>query len=311
MNDGLPGDLLHDLLACPKERLRRPVDSHASWRKLWASDAISRRSPIERSIFGGFLSDRLAWAFASGYQGAIRQLIPALPQGHLAALCITESGGNRPRDIHTRLIPSGRGFRLKGRKQFVTGGEDADLLVVAACTGVVDGRNRIRMARVDRDVAGLAFSAMPPLPFVPEIRHSVVSLDDVFIPADRLLPGDGYAGYIKPFRTIEDLHVAGALLGYLLGVGRRFGWTEKVSAEVLALIALASGLAQQDLSAPYIHIAVDGLFRHLENFSTGVSSLWHHVAPEIRTLWQRDIALLAVAGRPRAMRSVSAWRAYP
>ena len=36
-----------------------------------------------------------------------------------------------------------------------------------------------------------------------------------------LLPGDGYDIYLKPFRTIEDIHVHAALIGYLVGVARR------------------------------------------------------------------------------------------
>jgi hypothetical protein len=303
-------DLLHELLAWPTERLSRPVDNHASWRKLWESDAISRRSPIERSIVGGFLSDRLAWAFASGYQGAIRQLIPALPQGNLAAFCITESGGNHPRVIQTRLTRTNGGYRINGEKQFVSGGEHADRLMAAASTGMVDGRNQLRLVIVEKREAGVIHAPMAPLPFIPELRHSRVRFIDVFIPENRLLPGDGYTAYIKPFRTVEDLHVAGAVLGYLFRIGRRFGWPETMSAQIIALIEVTMGLARQNLSAPHILIAVDGLFCHLEKLTASLAELWQQVSPDVVVRWHRDRAVLKVADGPRAMRRSSAWKCY-
>ena len=39
-----------------------------------------------------------------------------------------------------------------------------------------------------------------------------------------LLPGDGYDVYVKPFRTIEDIHVHAATIAYLVAEGRRRGW---------------------------------------------------------------------------------------
>jgi hypothetical protein len=303
-------DMLHELLAWPAAVLGRPMDTYSSWRTLWDSDLISRRAPIERSIVGGFLSDRLAWAFASGYQGAIRQLIPDLPEGTVAAICITESGGNHPRAIRTRLTRTNGGYRINGEKQFVSGGENADRLMVAASTGMADGRNQLRLLIVEKIAAGVILAAMRPLAFIPELRHSRVRFEDVFIPENRLLPGDGYAGYIKPFRTIEDLHVAGAFLGYLLGVGRRFGWPETMSAQTIALIELTVGLARQNLSAPHILIAVDGLFCHLEKLTANLSELWQQVPPDALARWHRDRAVLKVADGPRAMRRASAWKCY-
>ena len=49
-----------------------------------------------------------------------------------------------------------------------------------------------------------------------EIPHAEVGLDRVRVEASAVLPGDGYADYVKPFRTIEDAHVHCALLGYLV-----------------------------------------------------------------------------------------------
>jgi acyl-CoA dehydrogenase len=52
--------------------------------------------PIQAAIAGGFAADRLAWAFCSGYQEALRALIPNLPADALVSFCVSESGGNHP-----------------------------------------------------------------------------------------------------------------------------------------------------------------------------------------------------------------------
>ena len=67
-----------------------------------------RRLPprrAEQALLGGFDADRVGWAFASGYQAALRALLPELPADAVAAFCVTEESGNRPRDIHTRITP--------------------------------------------------------------------------------------------------------------------------------------------------------------------------------------------------------------
>lgn len=93
------------------------------------------------------------------------------------------------------------------------GGAAADLLVVAGSTGVVDGCNQIRMVIVDRAARGVSLSPMPPVAFVQEIPHSIARFDAVRVDPAQVMPGDGYTTVIKPFRTIEDIHVVGAVLG--------------------------------------------------------------------------------------------------
>ena len=47
----------------------------------------------------------------------------------------------------------------------------------------------------------------PPTPFAPEIPHARITLANVTVRDEDVLPGDGYARYLKPFRTIEDTFV--------------------------------------------------------------------------------------------------------
>ena len=65
---------------------------------------------------------------------------------------------------------------------------------------------------------------MPPTRFVPEVPHAQVLMQDLRVSASALLPHDGYDAYVKPFRTIEDLHVTLAVLAYLLREARVRHW---------------------------------------------------------------------------------------
>lgn len=69
---------------------------------------------------------------------------------------------------------------------------------------------------------------------VPEISHGEVEMCDVRVPAASVLEGDGYELYMKPFRTVEDIHVLGAALGYCLAAARDAGWPERCVAYLFA-----------------------------------------------------------------------------
>ena len=56
---------------------------------------------------------------------------------------------------------------------------------------------------------------------MPDIGHARLHLDNVLC---ELLPGDGWDSYVKPFRSIEDLHVLAAITAWLYGIGRDGGW---------------------------------------------------------------------------------------
>ena len=302
--------LLHALLTCPLEEIARPMDSVEAWRNVLEPAGRDWTQPIERSVWGGLQCDRLAWAFFTAYQEAIRRLFPDLTAGTISAICITEAGGNHPRDIQTSIVPADNGYRLNGEKRFITGGTHAERLFVAASTGIKEGRNRIRMVRVDHDAAGLTVSAMPALPFIPEIAHGTVLFDDVFVPSEQVKEGDGYTGMIKPFRTIEDLHVVGAVLGYLLGTSRRFGWPLEIVEQVGILIVAVCALARQDPVSPATHIASGGLFRQFEALIAAVDPLFSGADSETARRWERDKPVLTVADRARKARLAAAWRHY-
>src|SRR4051812_46156360 len=213
------------------------VDTLTAW---WDATAAARaRHPatVDRALIGGAHADRLGFAFAGGYAPALHALVPALGDS-IAALCATEDKGAHPRAIQTRLEPAaGGGYTLTGRKKWATVGNLAASLLVVATTGDgADGVPRLRIVRVPARATGVTITPTS-APFVPEVPHAELALDHVAVAEADLLPGDGYADYLKPFRTVEDIHVHAALIGYLIGVARRHQL-----AQLDRLIALAASV---------------------------------------------------------------------
>jgi acyl-CoA dehydrogenase len=266
--------------------------------------------PIDAAMLAGVAATRVSEAFLAGYQAALRALVPDLPPDRRICLCATEEGGAHPRAIATRLAPDGAGWRLSGKKRWVTGGPLADLLLVVASVGTDEaGKNRLRVARVDARQPGVTLHPMPETPFTPEIPHAEVHLAEVALAGDALLPGDGYDRYLKPFRTVEDCHVHAAVLAYVLGVARRHGWPQEPQERLLAILLAARAVALSDPSAPGTHLALAGVLGLGRQLLDDTAGHWALTDPDTRARWQRDAGLLGVAQRARTARTEAAWAA--
>jgi alkylation response protein AidB-like acyl-CoA dehydrogenase len=276
-------------------------------RAWWDATATERARPaatIDRALAGGALADRLGFAFAGGYSEALRALVPGL--SGITALCATEEGGNRPRAIKTVLAPLGDGrYVVRGKKKWATVGGEASVLLVVASTGEVDGKNRLRVVRVPADAKLVAST----VPFVPEIPHAEIELDGVEVSEADLLPGDGYDEYLKPFRTVEDLHVHAALAGYLIGVARRHELGHEPIQKLLAIASAVRSLAAADRGAPSTHLALAGLIELATTVAGEVEQRWSKLGGDEHARWQRDRSLLKVASSARVARGERAWQA--
>jgi hypothetical protein len=285
-----------------------PLGSVEDWwaRHLRLSSRFS--APVDVAFAGGFSADRVGYAFASGYHSALRSLFPELSREQRHALCVTEDAGGHPAAMGTRLTGSGGGsLRLEGTKAFVTLGTAADVLLVVATEGQdAQGRNRLRLVRLDARREGVTVTELPPTPFVPEVPHARLRLHEVAVSPEEVLPGDGYERYVKPFRTVEDCHVFAALLGWLLQVARRAGWPDEVREELLALAVTMRGLARADPASPAVHLALAGALDLCRRRVEGLGPLWEQVDEPTRERWERDRLLLNVAGKVRAKRRETA-----
>ena len=288
----------------------------ASVEAWWPSQialAARHASPIASAIAGGYAADRLAWAFCAGYQAALRALVPQLPANTLASLCVTEAGGNHPRAIQTTLLPHpdypGQ-FILEGRKRWTTLGPDSALLLVAARLGGATQTARIplKLALVRQGAPGVSLRAMTEIAFIPEVAHAEVRFERVLVAAQDLLEGDGYARYVKPFRTIEDLHVHAAVLAYLLREARRLGWPRAWIGRAFASLHALGAIARLDASSPATHIALAGALETGAALVQEADACWEAAGSDpAGTRWKRDRALLSVASSARAKRLERSW----
>ena len=288
-----------------------PRASVAEWWPRWRQGAARAATSAEQALLGGFDADRVGWAFASGYQAALRALLPDLPADAVAAFCVTEEGGNRPRDIQTRLtpLPDGR-LSIHGAKRWTTLGPDSSLLLIVGALPAGDeaARPQLKVARVAVGTPGLQLLPMPETRFVPEVPHARVQLDAVQVGAGALLPGDGYERYVKPFRTIEDTHVTLAVLGYLLREARQRAWPTGFAERLCASIVLLSDLASAAADAPVTHLVLAGALAQAHALYAEAGGLWAAAGDDpAAQRWQRDAALFAVAGTARSQRAARAW----
>ncbi len=303
--------MLHWLLS-GEAKISAREQSFNTWVRAYNSLEENWERPIDRAIAGGFISDRTAFAFLGGYESALRRLVPDLPLRTMVSLCVTEEGGGHPKAIRTALEPAGDGsFLVNGSKKFVTAAGESEILLTAVTRGVrKDGRSDIALCLLDRKSRGITMELMKDLPFVPEISHGTVRFENVPVEQGRILSGDGFARYIRPFRTLEDIHVFGAVLGYLFRVSTLFGWPARIREKLLAVIHTISTMADMEPDDPALHIVLGGIDRFMEDFFMELNPYFHMAGEGTRSRWERDRPLLKVAGTARSKRLEKAWAAF-
>lgn len=280
------------------------------WWPRWLAVAARHPSSIDRAIAGGCDADRLGWAFAAGYQAALRALLPSLPDDVLAALCVTEAEGNHPKAIRTTLTTDATGSRISGEKRWTTLGPDGGLfIVIAREAGSREERPSLKAVQLRSGIAGLSVLPMPPTRFVPEVPHARIQLEEVRVEPDAVLAGDAYERYVKPFRTVEDIHVHAATLGYLVAEARARVWPPAWIERAAAALQSLARLAGQDPLAPATHIALAGALAIGHGLIEEAERHWAAQEDEPAERWRRDRELLGVAGSARERRLAAAWRA--
>jgi alkylation response protein AidB-like acyl-CoA dehydrogenase len=284
-----------------------PIDSPRACFDLLEPLDSTFQSTVDRAAAGGFIADRLGYAFLAGYRAALTRLDPKVRR---ASLCATESAGPHPRAISTRLRQSSDpNFHvLTGEKTFATLASVAETLLVVASVGEKEGRNQLVVARVPAGRAGVVIRDREPLAFAPEIPHARVTFADVRVAPEEVLDGDGYERLLKPFRTIEDVHVTAASLGHIVRVARLYGEPREIVERSLASLSALRELATHDPLDPALHVALAGV---LAEAAAVAQRLELGAADEaIRARWARDLPLLGVAGAVRELRREAAHRVF-
>ena len=309
MKPAMTANVLEHLLRA--DPAPHPCDSVNEWWPGYLAIGERWSTPIERALAGGFGADRMAWAFSAGYQAALHALVPGLPDAAMCAFCVTEAAGNSPRAIQATLAPDATRpalLRLSGHKKWSTLGPQSGVLLVAAREAGDGERPRIRLVRVRANAPGLFLQPLPPTRFIPEAPHAEVRLENVAVSATDVLAGDGYDAYVKPFRTVEDVHVNAALMAYLLREARARRWPAAWIEQVAAVLATFIDIAGRPVDSPVTHVTLAGALRLGAWLIEEAEAHWREApADAAAQRWARDRALLGVAQSARDQRIARAW----
>ena len=256
-------------------------------------------TPFELAVAGGRRMATPGLAFLVGYQAALRMLWPSAPLS-LGALCATEQRSLRPADMHTRLTD----LRLSGAKDFVTAGDAADWLLIAARSEEAGATPRLSLAVVYPGEPGVTVETLPALPLMPDISHGRLHLDGALC---ELLAGDGWDAYVKPFRTLEDVYVLSAMTAWLYGVGQDSDWPQTLQLRLLALLAGCAEMSRQPPNNPAGHVLLGGLFAQFDALKTELDQALSEGDPQWAQMWQRDQAVMKLASGARAKRLAKAF----
>ena len=266
---------------------------------------------VARAVLLGAQCPLPAYGFASGYQVALFVLYPQANPKQRYAFCVTEPKGNNPKAIETYLQQSPDGWQLHGHKSFITAIDQADVFLVAAEVkgAATDGNKKtIKLVVLEKSTPGITLQPLPELPFVAELSHGAMAMDSVAIGESQILPGDGYEDYVKRFRTIEDIHVSAALLGFWLGLAFRFQWPASAKERLLGVWMQYQGLLAFDFNDSGAHIALAGVLRQQAQCFDELLPQLDTLPEALRNTCIRDRKLEQVASAAREKRLAKAWQ---
>jgi hypothetical protein len=225
-------------------------------------------------------------------------LWPSAPLS-LGAMCATEQRSLRVADMQTRLGD----LRLSGRKDFVTAGNAAEWLLVAARSEQPGEEPRLSLAVVYPGEPGVRLEPLPSIPLMPEISHCRLFLEEA--PCE-LLAGDGWDAYVKPFRTLEDIYVLSAMTAWLYGIGQDSDWPQTLQLRLLALLAGCAQVSRQAPDNPAGHVLLGGLFAQFDGLKGEIDLALAEGPQHWAAMWQRDQTVMGLAAVARGKRLAKA-----
>jgi alkylation response protein AidB-like acyl-CoA dehydrogenase len=124
-----------------------------------------------------------------------RHWLPRLARDHISAFLLTEPDvGSDPARMSTTAVPTddGTGYRINGTKLWATNGAIADVVVVMAVVPKSDGhRGGITAFLCPCDRDGITIEHRNEFMGLRGIENSVTRFDDVFVPSDDVIGGEG------------------------------------------------------------------------------------------------------------------------
>ncbi|TQN42941.1 hypothetical protein FHU33_2359 [Blastococcus colisei] len=124
-----------------------------------------------------------------------RAWLPRLARDHISAFLLTEPDvGSDPARMSTTAVPTddGTGYRINGTKLWATNGAIADVVVIMAVVPKSDGhRGGITAFLCSCDREGITVEHRNEFMGLKGIENSVTRFDDVFVPREDVIGGEG------------------------------------------------------------------------------------------------------------------------
>src|SRR3954447_16087957 len=124
-----------------------------------------------------------------------RQWLPKLAKDHISAFLLTEPDvGSDPARMSTTAVPTedGTGYRINGTKLWATNGAIADVVVIMAVVPKSDGhKGGITAFICPSDRQGITVEHRNDFMGLKGIENSVTSFDDVVVPTEDVIGGEG------------------------------------------------------------------------------------------------------------------------
>ncbi|WP_299777947.1 acyl-CoA dehydrogenase family protein [uncultured Roseobacter sp.] len=166
------------------------------------------------------------YVLAYGTEDQKTRWLPQMISGDMVgALAMTEpSTGSDVQAIKTRAVKDGNVYRLSGQKTFITNGQHANLIIVAAKTDPSEGSKGVSLVMLETDGAQ-GFSRGRNLEKVGLHANDTSELffDDVAIPPENILGGEEGKGFYQMMQQLpqERLIIGCGAVGAMEGAVER------------------------------------------------------------------------------------------